>query len=115
MKACWHFEPTCARPPDEQRCSGCRPNKEPPIRDEINLPPPLRLKVFSKAGGICAKCGKRIDGSREQWAAVRTTSGGDDSPGNFAPVHVQCGAEPVADAASDVQHKARTSWPNQRS
>jgi hypothetical protein len=84
------------------------------MQDVINLPPPLRLKVFSKAGGICANCGKRIDGSREQWAAVRTTSVGDDSSGNFAPVHVQCGAEPVADAASDVQ-KARASWPNKRS
>ena len=24
------------------------------MRDEIDLPPPLRLKVFSNAGGICA-------------------------------------------------------------
>jgi len=84
------------------------------MRDEIDLPPPLRLKVFSKAGGICAKCGKRIDGSREQWAAVRTTPVGDDSLGNLAPVHVQCGAELVADAASDAQ-KARSNWPNKRS
>jgi len=52
--------------------------------DEINLPPPLSLKVFSNAGGICAKCGTRIDGSREQWAAVRTSSGGNNSLENFA-------------------------------
>jgi hypothetical protein len=24
------------------------------MRDEIDLPPPLQLKVFSNAGGICA-------------------------------------------------------------
>src|SRR5829696_5562307 len=39
--------------------------KEPAMPDEINLPPPLSLKVFSNARGICAKCGTRIDGSRE--------------------------------------------------
>ena len=81
--------------------------------DEGSLPSLLRLRVFSEAGGICAKCGKRIDGSREQWTAIRMSS--DDALGKLAPIHVECPAGTHSDANAFDAHKVRSGWPQKRS
>jgi hypothetical protein len=81
--------------------------------EEGSLPSLLRLRVFSEAGGICAKCGKRIDGSREQWTATPLSSG--DALGKLAPIHVECPSDTYSDGNAPDAHKVRTGWPQKRS
>ncbi len=83
------------------------------MSNDSDLPSPLRLRVFSEAGGICAKCGKRIDGSREQWTATPLSSG--EALGKLGPIHVECPPDTYSDGNAPDAHKVRTGWPQKRS
>ena len=59
------------------------------MTDEAELSPALRLTVFSRSGGVCTLCGKRIDGTREPWVPRRVASS-EPSALNLKPAHVTC-------------------------
>jgi hypothetical protein len=59
------------------------------VTDEAELSPALRLAVFSRSGGVCTLCGKRIDGTREPWVPRRVTSS-EPSALSLKPAHVTC-------------------------
>jgi hypothetical protein len=83
------------------------------VHDDSELPRAVQLRVFSKANGTCINCGKRIDGSRDQWVLQRLSDSGDELADNFAPAHAQC---PVsARAAEDSPGAAGKSWPRKQS
>jgi hypothetical protein len=82
--------------------------------EDQELPPALRLRVFSNAGGICATCGKRIEGSREPWLPRRIAAG-DNGVRNFAPVHTECpGRGDSGGDSSSYEQRAETGWPKKR-
>jgi hypothetical protein len=66
------------------------------VTDEAELSPALRLTVFSRSGGVCALCGKRIAGTREPWVPRRVTSS-ELSALNLKPAHVTCPAHGQTD------------------
>jgi hypothetical protein len=60
------------------------------MTSEAELSPPLRLAIFSRSGGICAVCGKRIDGTREPWAPRRIINPDGNTLDRLHPAHIMC-------------------------
>ena len=48
-----------------------------------------RLKVFSRHGGLCLHCGRRINGIDEAWTIAKAEPGLNDD--GLRPAHVFCG------------------------
>jgi len=57
------------------------------------LTPHRRLQVWEKTGGLCALCGRKINGACERWIAEHIRAlelGGADDYGNMGPAHEAC-------------------------
>jgi 5-methylcytosine-specific restriction enzyme A len=71
------------------------------------------LRIFAQYNGTCVRCGKRINGARDEWVVERIAPTTDDLT-SFAPVHRACPGVSNNAEAGERRPSPDPDWPTKR-